>query len=402
MGLGIVWGVACLVVLGSIVRGFEDTQAREIDGLGDSFLLCRLVYSPPGRTDGRFGAFVQLQDEDIENVRKNSRTIASISPKAFGFGAAFKIDGKRNEGEAELVGVDQHYADVCRVPVGAGGRWLTAEDVRDANRVAVLGPRAKRAIFGDEPCLGREIEYLPTQPSGRTLGGKLTVVGVLEDVEWNTGLWYASHQDLVLVPVSIYERWFSPGFTFFVVRPRTPELRDEALRELTAIFGARKSFPPSAPGAVTVYFDSLERRAHAERLFGVVRAFLTLVGGLILLLGSIGIANVILMSVTARTFEFGVRRALGAPRSWILAQVFLEGGIVCLASGVLGFGLGLAGLTLLERFDLPEGFARPVFDARTAAVAAIGLSLSALVAAGWPALRAARLEVVQALYGRSP
>src|SRR5690606_23302282 len=106
------------------------------------------------------------------------------------------------------------------------------------------------------------------------------------------------------------------------------------------------------------YFDAIGRGERIDRVFGGIELFLGAVGLLILLLGAVGVANVVLMSVTARTFEFGLRRAVGCRRRWIFLQVFLEAGLVCGLSGLLGFLLGLGSVRLVAMLPLPAGFAR--------------------------------------------
>ena len=118
-----------------------------------------------------------------------------------------------------------------------------------------------------------------------------------------------------------------------------------------------------------------------------------------LLLGAVGVANVVLMSVTARTSEFGLRRALGCKRRWIFGQVFLEASLVCVVSGLLGFGLGAAGVAAMGFIDLPAGFAAPEVEWASAVLPGVLLLFVSLGAAAWPATRAARVTVVQALHG---
>jgi len=134
-------------------------------------------------------------------------------------------------------------------------------------------------------------------------------------------------------------------------------------------------------------------------VFGGLKIFLVAVGALILLLGAVGVANVVLMSVAARTYEFGLRRALGCRRRWIFTQVFMEAALVCLFSGGLGFLFGVAGVGLMSRVDLPEGFAAPQAELATAWLPGVLLFAVSLAAAAWPAMRAARMSLVKALHG---
>ena len=117
------------------------------------------------------------------------------------------------------------------------------------------------------------------------------------------------------------------------------------------------------------------------------------------MLGAVGVANVVMMSVTSRMFEFGLRRALGCKRRWIFAQVYVEAAIVCVASGAIGFGLGAFGVSALGKIELPEGFAPPQIDWHSAWTPMVLLGVVTMLAAAWPATRAVRISLVQALAG---
>ena len=164
------------------------------------------------------------------------------------------------------------------------------------------------------------------------------------------------------------------------------------------MLGARHGFPAEDTNALAPYFDAIQRKQQIEGVFGRLEVFFGAVGILILLLGAIGVANVVLMSVTARTFEFGLRRALGCKRRWIFAQVFLEAAVVCLVSGVLGFALGFAAVEVVSGIELPEGFAQPRAELEAAYLPGALLLIVGMAAAAWPATRAALLSPISALH----
>ena len=164
--------------------------------------------------------------------------------------------------------------------------------------------------------------------------------------------------------------------------------------------GARYGFSPDDENAVLVYFDSIARARSIELIFGALRVFFAAVGVLILTIGALGVMNVVLVSVTARRFEIGLRKALGATPWAIYLQFFTETAISCILSGALGFLLGAGGITLLAFVPLPEGISRPVLDLETAALSFGLLALVAAVVGYYPARAAASLPPVQALRER--
>jgi len=397
MAAGIVWGVASVFVLVAISRGFETTQRRSIEALGDGFLLLRMNRGTQTRGDVAASSFVRLDGEDIEALRVGAPAVSALSPKAHNWFT--RVFRGTETGRATTVGVDLAYAEVCHVPLEPGGRWLSRADFEQELPVCVIGFGVREELFGDEPYLGGEIEVTFGDRDGDVLVRRFTVVGAIRDEELAGDSVYTSQRRAILMPFPVWERLSPRGFQFFVARPRTPGDRDLALAQMREVLARRHGFDASAEGTLVPYFDAIERTRQVERVFGGLETFLGTVGALILLLGAVGVANVVLMSVAARTSEFGLRRALGCRRRWIFGQVFCEASLVCVASGALGFALGLLGIELLGAIELPEGFAAPRADWRAGLLPGVLLLAVSLLAAAWPAGRAARLPLVVALRG---
>lgn len=398
MAAGIVWGVASVFVLVAVARGFEVTQRQSLDALGDSFMLLRVNRATTNRGDSRANAFVRLDGEDMAAAEAGSPSVLSLSPKANNWFISGRRGGRRSHVTA--VGVEPEYADIVHVPLVAGSRWIDSLDIEQELAVCVLGHGTYTELFGEDPWQGEEIQLVFTRGAETdTVVRRLTVIGVMADEELASDEIYTSHRRVVLIPFTTWERFSPKGFQFFVVRPQTPELKDQALAELRAVLGRRHGFDADNANTLIPYFDAIDRGAQIDAVFGGLEIFLGAVGALILLLGAVGVANVVLMSVAARTFEFGLRRALGCKRRWIFIQVFLEAGCVCLVSGALGFLMGLGGVEIMSRIELPEGFAAPQAELSAAWLPGVLLLVVSLVAAAWPAGRAARIPVVQALRG---
>lgn len=397
MAAGIVWGVASVFVLVAVGRGFEAHQRAVLEAFGDNFLLLRVNRATTMRGDVRANAFVNIDGEDIEAMRAGAPSVAALSPKATNWMIqAFRGD---NITRSTAVGVDPEYADIAHVPI-AEGRWLDANDEQQELPVAVIGWGVREDLFGDEPCVGKEIRLIFTRRAGEdTVQRRFTVVGAVADEELAGDELYTSNRRLIFMPFPTWERMSPEDFQFFVLRPRAEAGKEAALAEVRAVLGRRHGFDPTAHNTLVPYFDAFERKERIDGVFGGLKVFLGAVGALILLLGAIGVANVVLMSVTARTFEFGLRRALGCKRRAVFAQVFLEAALVCAASGLLGFLLGAAGVALIGKVELPEGFAAPRAELGAAWLPGALLFSVSLAAAAWPAWRAARLAPSLALRG---
>jgi putative ABC transport system permease protein len=324
--------------------------------------------------------------------------VASISPKANNwFMQAYREHAITR---ATAQGVLPEYAEICHVPLLPGSRWIDQNDIDQELPVAVLGPGVREELFGQEDWQGQDVMLTFSRNGGAdTVVRRLAVIGALADEELASDEIYTSHRRVIFLPFTTWERFAPRGFQFFVMKPVTPDHRDQALAELRAVLAERHGFDPDNENTLLPYFDAIERARQIDQVFGGMRLFLSAVGVLILLLGALGVANVVLMSVTARTFEFGLRRALGCKRRWIFGQVFLEAALVCVASGAMGFGLGVLTVQVMGGMELPEGFARPQAEWQAAFLPGLLLLVVSLAAATWPAARAARLSVADTLQG---
>lgn len=226
------------------------------------------------------------------------------------------------------------------------------------------------------------------------------MIGVLKDVETQRES-YASIARLAFIPFFTSMVVYDRDFGTMLIEPRTADDKHLALRQFREVMGHRYGFKPDDRNAVVIYFDSIERARSIAAIFGGVRLFLVALGVLILAVGGIGVMNVVLVSVAARTFEIGLRKALGATPRVIYTQFFLESMLACFLSGLLGFAIGAAGIYLLSGLPLPEGFSTPVLDVRTTLLSFGILSAIAIVVGVYPARRAALLPPVEALKGRA-
>lgn len=398
MALGIVWGVASVFVLVAVGRGFEASQRRSLEALGDSFLLLRLNRATSTRGDARANAFVRIDGDDIRAVQAGAPSVSKLSPKANNwFIQAFRGG---NITRVVAVGVDPEYADIAHVALEPGGRWIDQNDLDQELPVCVLGWGPRQELFGDEPCVGEEISVVFSRDGGEdTIQRRLKVIGALEDLELAGDEIYTSHRRVAFLPFTTWERFSPRDFQFFVMQLEDPARKAEALAEVREVLGRRRGFDPKNENTLVPYFDAYDRKQKIDAVFGGLEIFLGAVGALILLLGAVGVANVVLMSVTARTYEFGLRRALGCKRRWIFGQVFLEAGLVCVFSGLFGFAIGFGVIEGVKHLDLPEGFALPTAELAAAWLPGVLLLVVSLGAAAWPAARAARISVVRALHG---
>jgi len=448
MSLGIVWGMASVMVLLAIARGFESGQRRTLEAFGDRFVLLRMNRAELDRGGGGGKAQLQMDDRDVGRLRRGAPAISRLSPMNSAFRARLTSD-MGLEDRAWVQGVLPELTKIRNLPL-AEGRFHDEFDEEARRRVIVLGAGACQELFGVEPAVGRFVRVAgfsriadPPRPPTATVanqtqrgsmpvtsqatlasfsdGGRAVrrspfvvadpdtddnsrgevfeVIGVLEDTEVQHET-YVSVRTRAFIPFQTSCAIFDRRFSIIYLEPRSLEDKDLAIQQFREVMGSRYGFGPDDRNAVLVYFDSIERARTIEAVFGGLRLFLTLVGFLILAIGGLGVLNVVLVSVASRRYEIGLRKALGATPATIYLQFFTETAMACVISGVLGFLVGMTGIYLLAWVPLPAGFSHPVLDPQTALLAFGTLAVVAVAVGLYPARVAAALPPVEALRAR--
>jgi putative ABC transport system permease protein len=374
--LGVVFGVAAVVAMSSVGEGARRETLAQIASLGIDTVTVRPRPAEPGEKTP--AALPAAAAESIGRVVPSVRAVAPLRV------AELPAEAGGRTAAVIAIGTTPAYREATRLEMAAG-RFLADLDVADRKRVAVLGAAASRALFP----LG--------SPVGETvrLGGDwFQVVGVLEGRASPRGRGAAIRgRDLnrsVLVPLGALDRGSDrrpDGVDEVVFRVATPEAvvpgAGVALALVRRVTGGE-------PVEVIVPREILRQRERTQRVFNVVTGA---VAAISLLVGGIGIMNIMLASVAERTREVGVRRALGARRRDVAAQFLVESSLLTVAGGLLGSVLGLLGSALIQVFAGWPTAVHPLM-----LVAALVVALAVGIGFGfYPAWHAAGLDPVEAL-----
>jgi len=385
---GIAWGVGSLLLLVGLGEGFRSGQAKELKNLGQDIMFTFPGRIPAVEGSTQSGRTYRFTYQDYLAIRTQARSLRYLSPVLNREDIRAVSDYGSTNGQ--VFGVAPEYNQIRNVPVGPG-RWFNDEDSGETRRVAVVGWELLKNIFPGRPAVGSTI----------LLNGiRFDVIGVLSKVgqDGNNGT-----NARIFIPIETMRNLFrlkeqnsEDAISFLNYRPITPADHLAAKTEVHEILARQHGFDPKLEDSFEDW-DTIENNQRVSRIFDGMDWFLGVVGVITLALGAIGIINIMLVSVTERTREIGLRKALGATHRAILTQFFVEGAFLTALSGGIGLAITTALVAILAALPSPEGFDTPRIVPSSAVIAILSLAFAGIAAGLYPARQAALLEPVEAL-----
>jgi putative ABC transport system permease protein len=388
---GIAWGVGSLLLLVGVGEGFRSGQQKSFASLGNDLIMMwgGKIPAVPGQHTGMRPYYLTISD--AEAIRTQAADVRAVT--AYINRSDIKEQSVYDTAGGQVIGAEPNYDRVRFLPI-AQGRFLTESDMADHNQVVVLGEKSAQLLFPGRPALGHSILLNSTRFQVVGIAGK---TGFGNNDSENQQVYIPLSVMLDLFPLTGYQAPLDAVDTI-QYQPRVKGDNVIAKHEVEAIIARRHGFNPDAPDVFNEW-DTIKSEEMVGKIFDAMDIFLGGVGIVTLGLGAVGIVNIMLVSVTERTREIGLRKALGATKRSILFQFFLEGLALTMVSGALGIGGSALLMWILQHAigNGLQGFDPPRIAPWSAAVALIALGICGIVSGLYPAAQAAALEPVEAL-----
>jgi putative ABC transport system permease protein len=389
---GIVWGITSVILLVGLGIGFNIDQKERLRSIGTDIAIFF-----GGKTGAQAGGYaagrdIRLTIDDAIAIQQQASLIKTVSPE---IRRTVSEVSQWNSASRAVRGVWPQYQRFRSLAVEQG-RLMSEQDETDGARVIVLGAEANRQLFPGKKVIGEPL---------MVNGYQYIVIGVLEKKKQNGSYGSGPDNTQLFTPYSAMARDFPPperpgivrGFVNnIVVEPVSPNLHEKAVVQVKKIIAERHHYDPTDKEALWIW-DTLDGSKFTERIFSVMTLFFGAVALLTLALGGIGVMNIMLVAVTERTREIGVRKALGATAMDIKRQFLVESAIITLVSGLAGLTLGVGICLLLQLAPLPDFIPHPVISPVAIAASLTTLTAITIFAGMYPAMRAADLSPMECL-----
>jgi putative ABC transport system permease protein len=380
---GITWGTVSVSLLVAFGEGLEKRIRKNQHGMGEN-----IVIAWPARTSIPYqglgkGRRIRVNEEDLEVLRREIPE-ANFSGEHERSKSAFRRDRVRIT--PQISGNSPIFAAMRNIIPASGGRYVNDVDVDRRRRVLFLGDKLKRDLFGDGEAVGQTV-MIDNAP--------FVVIGVMEKKAQDSS-YSGRDQDKAFMPDTTFNGFFSEQYVDdFIFQAREAGQVKEVTRRVYEVLARRHQFDPKDKEAIGMW-DTTEAEKFFRVFFGTFRAFLGIIGSFTLIVGGIGVSNIMYVVVEERTREIGIKLAVGAKPRFIQAQFLIETLTLTAVGGGLGFLVTLLVMaafpqSLDEYIGTPE--ASPVVILTTATL----LGFIGFVAGYFPARRASLLDPVVAL-----
>ncbi len=381
---GLVWGTVAVTLLLAFGEGLHQQLIKTMKGLGENIIIAW-----PSRTSKPWeglprGRKVNVTEEELEHVRREVPQLSRVSGEFSAWNQRFKVG--RHVFLPGSSGTNVEFAEMRNLIAGEGGRFVDDLDIANRRRVVFLGDKLAKDLFGVDEAVGHDV----------TINGvPFTVIGVMQAKEQDSS-YNNRDNDRAVIPVSTFKALYNRKYVDnFVIQVTRREDAKAARKGVIASLARLHNFDPEDTEAVGMW-DTTENFAFIDAFMIGFRLFLGIVGTLTLVVGGIGVSNIMHVVVEERTKEIGLKMALGAKQRYVVGQFMFETLSLTFLGGAIGFAIAFT-ICRLFPLSLAQYVGVPRISFEVTAVTTLVLGLIGVLAGFFPARTAAALDPVEAL-----
>ncbi len=386
----IAWGTVSIVLLLSFGEGLKRSMSAGWAGLGTGIAVIW-----PGETSKPFGGFppgreIKLVPEDVDLVVAGVDEITAATGE---MRTNQQLVWGRTSLNKQLLGVHVSYGELRNHMARAGGRFLDDLDLAGKRRVVFLGDELAKELFGDHEPVGETI--LVNQ-------SPFTVIGVMQTKK-QMGMYGGPDANHAVIPLTTFQAMYGRRYlSNLVFKASAPELMGVAKRRFNEVLGAKYKFDPVDERAMYVW-DTVKTQGTGRKIMLGIELFLGIIGGLTLLIGGVGVANIMYAVVKHRTREIAIQMAIGARRIYIMGSLVLEATLLTFIGGAIGITVGFGLVQVLAfvqskvKSEAMQFLGAPTFSLPVALTTVLLLGALGLLAGYFPSRRAVSVHPAEAL-----
>ena len=383
--LGIVIGITAVIALMSIGKGVQKLIIDELEGIGTN-----LVFLIPAEPEKKDDPWKLLTLSDVDSLKNNANTTAILDVAAEKNWQGKSIKGDKSI-NGNVIGVTEGYDFVRNIELQSG-IFINEFHLEQTNQVVVIGSEVKDRLFEDDNPIGSKI---------RIKDSRFTVIGVVQEQDKSS--WGDNPNKVSYIPITAMFQTLSPNYSidgqkeidWIMVKATSYDTVTKAMAETAKIIRLEHRLIDEDDDFVLT--NQQEILKSLEIALAAIVFFLVSIAAISLIVGGIGIMNIMLVSVTERTREIGIRKALGAKRSDILVQFVIEAVLLTCSGGFIGIALGYLSSLALDGIPIGEGQLETSFGIDIALIAISVSTVIGLFFGIFPAFRASKLHPIEAL-----